>query len=352
MLAGKVARVYPMLSEATQGVTGSASPRDLETVLALTYLTLTAPRVDSAAFASYKQRLRASLENRGAMPEQVFMDTLGVVLAQHSPRRAPVTAASIDSIQYGDVLRTYRERFADPGALTFVFVGSFNVDSLRPLLVKYLGALPSLKRNERPADVLPETPAGVVKSTVRKGMEQKSQVAIVFSGPLAFSPENTARLGQLAALVNDRLIDVVREQLGGTYGVGASAAFNRLPRSSYQFSIRFGCAPDRVDELTGRIFKELDRLRTVGPDTAEVRKTKEQARRSREVALKDNGWWLNQLYAASVYDWPFATIPAGAERIETISAKTIQDAARTYLNPGRYVQVVLLPAGAAGAPTP
>ncbi len=349
VLSGKVARVFPMISEVTQGVTGSASPRDLETVLALTYLTLTSPRVDSAAFASVKQRLRASLENRGAMPEMAFMDTLGVVLAQHSPRRAPVTAATIDSLQYGDVLRTFRERFADPGALTFVFVGSFNVDSLRPLLVKYLGALPSLKRNERAADVLPETPAGIVKSTIRKGMEQKSQVAIVFSGPLAFSPGNTARLGQLAALVREHLLDVVREELGGTYGLNANATFNRLPRPRYQFSIGFGCAPDRVDELTGRIFKELDRLRTLGPDTADVRKLKEEARRTREVALKDNGWWLNQLYAASVYEWPFATIPAGAERIETISARTIQDAARRYLNPDRYVQVVLLPAGTASA---
>ncbi len=194
--------------------------------------------------------------------------------------------------------------------------------------------------------MLPETPAGVVKTTVRKGIDQKSQVAIVFSGPLAFSPENNTRLTQLAALVNEHLLDVVREELGGTYGINAYATFNRLPRPRYQFSIRFGCAPDRVDELTGRIFKELDRIRTVGPDTAEVRKTKEQARRSREVALKDNGWWLNQLYAASVYEWPFATIPAGAERIETITAKTIQDAARLYLNTERYVQVVLMPAGA------
>lgn len=345
VLAGKNARVFPMITETTQGLSGSASPRDLELLFQLTYLTLTSPRVDSGAFSSYKQRLRAMLENRGASPEQAWSDTLMVVLAQHSARRRPITAARVDSIQYDDALRIYRNRFADAGALRFVLVGSFNVDTVRPLLVKYLGALPSLGRHERPADVLPDAPTGVVKAAVRKGVEQKSSVAIVFSGPVAFGPDENARLNQLASLLSDHLLDVVREELGGTYGISAYASASRLPKPRYQFTINFGCAPDRVDQLTARIFSEIEKIRTQGPDTADVRKTKEQARRTREVSLKQNQWWLTQLYAASIYEWPWSTIPAGAARIEALDAKSIQETARKYLDPKRYVQVVLLPAG-------
>ncbi|HEX9105848.1 MAG TPA: insulinase family protein, partial [Longimicrobiales bacterium] len=108
-LAGKAARVFPSIGETSQELTGSASPKDLETLFQLVYLTITAPRADTAAFAALKQRLHAAIENRGADPEGVYSDSLQAVLAQHSPRARPLTPALLDSLDLDEAMRIYRQ---------------------------------------------------------------------------------------------------------------------------------------------------------------------------------------------------------------------------------------------------
>ncbi len=342
-LAGKAARVYPSLGETTQELTGSASAKDLETLLQLAYLTVTAPRADTAAFAALKQRLRAAIENRGADPEGVYSDSLDAVLTQHSPRARPLTPALLDSLDLGEALRVYRARFGAADDMTFVLVGSFAVDSIRPLMVKYLGALPAGGRHERFRNVAPTPPTGVVKKVVRKGVDPKSRVDLVFSGPFDFTAANRQALRALAEVLDLHLRDVVREQLGGTYDIGASARSDRDPTPRYSLTISFGCAPDRVDALTARVFQEIARIRAQGPSAADLAKVKEQERREREVALQQNGWWLSRLAFAAAYEPDFSRVLEGGRLIEGTSAATVQAAAVRYLNVSRYVEGVLLP---------
>ncbi len=341
-LAGKRAQVGVSLNETTANVSGSASPRDLETLFQLLYLRLTAPRADTAAFQAMRQRLHAFLDNRGAEPEAVFSDSVSVALSQHSARRRPVTSALVDSLSLDDALRIYRDRIGNAGGFTFVLVGAFNPDSIRPLVVKYLGALPAAPR-QRWRDVNPETPAGIVKVTVHKGIEPKSQVVIYFSGPAATAPDDRHSLAALSEMLSIRLIDVVREELGGTYGIGAGGSSERWPRPRFRLQIGFGCAPDRVDELTARVFKEVEQLRTAGPDSALVEKVVQQERRGLETALKTNGWWLNRLSAATYMGEEFGGAAWASALIDRVNARSLQAAARQYLNPDRYVQGVLLP---------
>jgi zinc protease len=342
-LAGKAASVYPALSSTRQELRGSASPKDLETLFQLVYLTLTAPRADTAAVAALRQRLHAVLANRGADPESVYGDSLSAVLASHSPRARPLTPALLDSLDLDRALRTYRERFGDAGDLTFVLVGSFDVDSIRPLLVKYLGALPALGRHEHFRDVDPLPPEGVVRKVVRKGVDPKSRVDLFFSGPFEPTLENRVALQTLAQVLDIHLRDVLREQLGGTYDIGASASSAREPRARYSLQVSFGCAPERVDSLTARVFREIERLRAQGPDTADLAKVKEQTRRQREVALKQNGWWLDRLSYAAAYDPDFGSVLAGGTAQERVSIADVRAAARRYLDPAHYVEGMLLP---------
>jgi zinc protease len=342
-LAGKAARIFPSIDPTTQGLMGSASPRDLETLFQLVYLTLTAPRADTAAFLALKQRLRAAIEDRGADPEGVYSDSLEAVLTRRSPRARPLTPALLDSLDLGSAMGVYRERFGDAGAMTFVVVGSFDADSIRPLVVKYLGALPSLARRDSVRDVMPGPPAGVVRLVVRRGVEPKSRVDLVFSGPFEFTAANRHTLDALAAVLDLRLRDVLREQLGGTYDIGADASSSRDPRPRYSLEISFGCAPDRVDALTARVLREIARMRADDPRPADLAKVKEQERRAREVALQQNGWWLQQLAFAAAYAPDFSGVLGEAALTERLDGAAIRRAARAWLRPDRYVQGVLLP---------
>ena len=147
-LAGKIVNVSPYISELSEGVTGSASPRDLQIMFELIYSYFVSPRIDSSAFLSYESKLKSWLENRNASPEAAFHDTLQNTLSRYNYRREPWTLAKLSKMDMGKSFKIYKNRFADASDFSFIFVGNFKPDSIKPLIETYLGNLPSIKRTE------------------------------------------------------------------------------------------------------------------------------------------------------------------------------------------------------------
>ncbi len=343
-LAGKSAAVGPDVSELWEGMSGTASPRDLETMLQLVWLYFTRPRRDPQAWEAYRQRARESLRNRGASPESAFQDTVLRLLTRDHPRARPITRESFDRVDLDRSLAVYRDRFADAGDFTFYLVGRMTPDSVRPLVERWLGALPSTGRKETWRDVGITPPPGVERATVRRGLEPKGRTQLVFSGPAEFGPGTGGALRTLADVLELRLRERLREDLGGTYGVGVGGSAQRDPRGAYRFVIDFGAAPERLPELTRVVFAEIDSLKAAGPSEKDLQKVREAQRRAREIERRENHWWLLQILAHDRYGWDFAAIGRDA-RTEGITAAAVRDAARRYLDVGRYVQVTLMPEG-------
>jgi zinc protease len=342
-LAGKAASVSPFIGGFEQGLSGGASPRDAETLFQLAYLHFVAPRLDTTAVGAFLGNLRAALANRSASPQVAFADTLGVTLAQHHPRAKPVSAAIVDQMRPAAALDFYRARFADAAGFSFFLVGSFNPDSIRPLVQRYLGNLPAQGRPDSTADPGIRSPSGVVERVVKKGLDPKSQTALVFTGPAVVTRQERFALDALGDILEIRLREELREELGGTYSVGVSASATRTPRPVYTASISFGSAPDRADLLVRAVFAQIDSLRAEGPRPAELAKYKETALRSRETDLRRNGWWLQLLLGARRENEDPAARFALEPELARLTPEVIRTAARTYLDRTRYVRVTLLP---------
>lgn len=343
-LAGRAVYVRPTIESLTEGFGGSASPKDLETLFQLIYAYFTAPRLDSSAFLSTRAQLLAAVQNRGADPGAVFNDTLQVTLHQHHARWRPLTTAVVGELRQTEALAFYRDRFADAGDFTFVFVGSFNPDSLKPLVQSYLGILPARGRRERWRDDGDRPPAGVVRRTVRKGVEPKSRTQIIFTGALADTRENRYTLRSMVQVLDLMLRDRLREDLGGTYGVNVGYGSRRFPRATYSISIGFGAAPERLDSLVQVVFQQIDTLRRVGPSAANLAKVRESQRRGREVSLRQNGYWLGQILARVENGaTDFSDLLTYEQLIDGLTAEQVRAAAGRLLRPDHYVQVSLYP---------
>jgi zinc protease len=342
-LAGKAAAVRAHASEHSEGLSGTASPRDLETMLQLVHLHFTEPRSDSAAYASFMSRVRASLANRDASPEAAFADTFAVTLWQHHPRARPQSVDLLDEIDRDAAFRIYRDRFADGGDFTFVIVGTFELDSIMPLVETYLASLPTTGRSEQPRDTGMRPVRGVNEKIVRRGIEQKAQTRIAFTGEFDSTRENRLAIALLADILDIRLRDVLREDLGGTYGVNVSHTTQRFPEGSYNFGIAFGAAPDRVDELAAIVFAEIDALKSAGPDATMLASVREQRRRSFETSVQRNEFWLSMLIREAETGEPAADALDLPQRIDAVTAQDIQAAARRYLDQHNHVRVSLMP---------
>jgi zinc protease len=346
-LAGKSVNVNPSIGAYEEGIAGGGSPKDADTIFQLIYLYFTAPRADTAAFLSYQTRVKALVANRGASPAAAFSDTLELILARHHPRAAPLTSATFDKMNLGESLDFYRARFGDASDFTFVFVGNIDTTAIKPLIERYIASLPATHRDERWRDLGMDYPRGVIHREVRKGSDDKSQTQIVFSGPFEYSRHDVYMLSALVDVLQIRLRDRLREELGGTYGVGVNASPTHYPRERYAVAIGFGSAPDRVDELTRAAFAEIDSLRKYGPTEGDMEKVKEIELRERESAMRQNGSWLALLTSYVHNGWDPRDILAYDEDVKKLSASDIREAARKYLDERNYVAVSLYPAAAA-----
>jgi zinc protease len=342
-LAGNTANVSPFIGEMQESLTGQASPSDLETLLQLAYLRFTSPRRDTASFQAMLANVKASIANRDADPRTAFNDTIQVTLAQHHPRARPIDAAQIDRWSLDRSLAFYRDRFADAGDFTFIFVGNVEPDQLRPLVEQWLAALPTTGREESGGDLGIRPPDGVVEKTVRRGVEPKSETRITFTGPFEFTRENRHLLASLAAVVDVRLRDVLREDLGGTYGVQVAQATANQPVPGYTFNVGFGADPNRLETLVETVFAEIEKLATDGPDAETVANVQETQRRSWETNQTQNGFWLSQIAFTARTGGEFALIPDYPQMVDALTADAIREAARQYLRRDRYVRVSLYP---------
>jgi zinc protease len=342
-LTGKIVSATPYISEFDEGLSGSSSVKDVESMFQMIYLYFTAPRKDSSAFLSYQSKMKSVLANRSADPETDFEDTLQVTMSQYHPRRLPWTVDRLSKMNLDKSIEIYKQRFADAGDFTFVFVGNFDTESLKPIVEKYLGSLPSLQRNERWRDNGIRPPKGVVEKTMKRGIDPKSQERLIFTGPFEWSIMSRFELNALVNVLQIKLREALREEKGGTYGVGVDADPSLEPIPQYRLSISFGCDPKRVDELTKTVFQQIDSIRNFPIDQSYIKKVKETDRRERETGLKQNGFWLATLRFYYEYNEDPGQILTLEERLNKLTPELIQKAAKKYLNLENYVKATLYP---------
>ena len=342
-LAGKIVRAYPEISVLSEGFSGSASPQDLETLFQLTYLFATAPRKDTNAFGALMSRWRESIQNRSASPEGAFYDTIGVTLTQYHYRARPFTTKVMEEIRLDKALSFYRDRFADASDFVFFFVGSFQIEKIKPYVEQYLASLPSLNRKESWRDVGMKAPKGVIQKEVYKGVEPKSLVRLNFSGPFVWTAQNRYNLNSMIDLLNIKLQEVIREEMSGAYSVGASAYHSKYPREEYGIQVTWGCNPTRVDELVKAVMQQVDSLKLQPPAQSYVDKVKEIQRRHREVSLKENGFWLSSLRTYYTNSENPEGILHYKSFVDGLTADAIQSAAKKYFDINNMIRVVLYP---------
>jgi len=343
VLAGKAATVRPVIGELEEGLTGSASPKDLETLFQLIHMTFTQPRADPTIFGVLTSQMKTILANQAANPAFAFSEALQTALFQNHPRARPMTAERVGEMSLEKSFAFYKDRFADAGDFTFVFVGSFEPSAIKPLVERYLASLPSLGRKETWKNVGMTPARGVVEKTVKKGIEPQSRVALVFSGPFQWNRDQRVAIRAMSTVLETRLRETLREALSGTYGVQVSPSYNQIPTEQFLLNIGFGCDPARAAELVKAVFTEIEAFKAAGPTEKQVSDIREQLIRELETNLKQNAYLLGQIWIRYQVPQDLGEFFNLAEYYKTVDAALIKGAAQRYLDTANVVRVTLLP---------
>lgn len=342
VLAGKVASVGPILSELFEGVSGSSSVKDVETMFQLLYLLFKEPRIDSNAFFSYKTKLVNYLVTKGANPEAVFSDTVSQVLGGYNFRRMPFSEKSLDSLDMKKSLNFFKERFADASDFTFVIVGNIDSVNIKGLVQKYLGTLSSTKREEYWKDLKIVPPPGKITREVYKGIEEQSKVFVTYNGDYKWDLQTNYFMYSMIDVLRIKLRELLREDKGGTYGVEVYASPQKFPEERYSIVVTFGCDPARVDEMIKALNEEIDSLKQKNVDNSYIAKVKETQRREFETNLKENRFWMNVLQTYYSHNLNLDQILKYPERVDKLTADEVKNAFNKYFN-NNIITVTLYP---------
>jgi len=344
LLAGKTGSASPFVGSATHGVSGSATPADLETAFQLFYLNFTAPDMTADGFELLTRRLRAALANQEQSPGAVFGERVRRVNTMDHYSSQAMKLADVDSLDRAKMEAFYRARFANAADFTLFVVGAFTLDQITPLLTTYVASLPSSGAPTASlGSVRLQFPTGIVRERVAKGQDPKSQTVMSFFADAGLDELEMHRVGAASEVLEMKLRDILREELGGTYSVGVGYS-NTQPLPGYgSTSVQFGSAPENVDRLAAAVLAEVTRLQREGPTADDVQKVKESQKRDIETALRQNGYWLNSLQTLHLYGWDPVRISRRLERADSLTVENIHAALRKYFPTDRYTIVSLVP---------
>ncbi len=345
LLAGKQARASISMSDQYEYVNGSSTPKDFETMLQLAYLQFANVNYDPAAFESFLSKQKKFLPGLVSSPQSYFSKEVSKIMTQNHPRSYPFppTVEELDRIKLDDIKAVHADRFGDASDFTFVFVGNFQNADAKPLILKYLGNLPSKKRVETWKDLGIRPPDGKIEKVIRKGVDQKSLVQMTFTGPAKYDINEARSLSALGELLTIKLTEILREEKSGVYGVGAFGSLSKIPYERYSFSINFPCGPENVESLTNAAMAEIVKIHKGQIDDKDLEKVKEARRVKAREDVRRNEYWALEISRSLLQGLDLYSLEDLERRINEITKADLQNAARKYVKPDERKRFVLLP---------
>ena len=341
VLAGKKASVNPYISNITEGMSGNCSARDLETMLQLTYLYFTSPRSDEEAFQSYITRTKSMVANIESNPDIAFRDNLMFALYDNHPLVTRMKAEDYDKVDYAKAMKLYADRFKDANNFVFTFVGNINPETFEPLVEQYIGSLKTKKNDETWTTNVPLLTDKDVNSHYTKAMENpKVTCYIIYNGDMKFTRKSQLTLQALNDVMDIVYTEKIREDEGGTYGVGVSANLSILPKETFMFLIGFDTNKDMYEKLIGIALAELQNVANNGPRPEDLKKVKEFLVKKHAEDLENNRYWMNSIVTNEQYG--YNPMQDYNDIINSITSDDVANMAKAVLK-GYKKEVVQIP---------
>lgn len=342
-LSGKSASVGLKADNYSHGMTGVGSPKDIETLLQLVYLNFTAPRFDEGDLNTMKKMYMSYFANLESNPDYIASREYMKTLYGDNPRRQVASAAQIEALELAAMPAVYAKLFGNAANFRFTIVGNVDAETLRPLVEKYIGSLPVKGAKLAVVDDGVRAVEGVVTNDFSTAMQQpKVSVYLSYTGETAYTPENRIAMLLLSQALNSRYLQSIREEKGGTYGVGVQGSVDEDPIENYELLIQFDTNAEMADELLEIAIAEIEKIAAEGPLAEDIAKTKEFLVKNYNNTLEKNAGWISAINRW--YDEGYDFKADYLKTLESVDADAVKALAAKILNDNNKNLVIMRPA--------
>jgi zinc protease len=343
LLTNKPVGVAPYISDYLQGIRGGAAQSNIVLALKLIHLYFTAPRKDSTVWNGLISQQKALLVNEANSPLNIFGDTARAVLHNYNIRGYNATPALLNAASMDKAFNYYKERFADAGNFTFIFVGNTEGIGMRGLIRKYIGSLPGTNSHQGLKDLNMNPPAGKITKIIHKGIDDKSTVELLFHGTFDYNEENNLQLNALGEILQIKLTQRLRLLESGVYSPRAAAYYLNYPNGQYKVMVQFTCSAANVKKLIDATLDEVNKIKQNGALPTDIQKFVADETRATELKIKQNGFWIQHLSSGYQNKEDPGKIFNYVSTLKHVTVESTKAAANKYLNDDNFIKLVLLP---------
>lgn len=342
-LAGKQANADLIIQNTHETVSGTSTPKDVETMFQMVYLYFTNITKDEKSYASVMTMLETALKNKSLSPERAVSDTLQNTLNAHNPYFKSLEVSDLKEADYDRILQIAKERTANAADFTFTIVGNYDETTIRPLIEQYIASLPADGKKETAKQIRTFAKGNVENNFTRK-METPKATAYMYwyNNDVPYSLENDILADAAAQVLAMVYLKEIREDASAAYSTGAygTSVISYVP----PFTFIFGYCPMNPEksELAVRLMNEGMAKLAESVDAEKLAKVKELMLKRADENAKKNDHWISVIQANDEYgidiETNYKSIVNGLtpEKI----AKFVKD---VILGGGNSVKVVMTP---------
>jgi zinc protease len=292
--------------------------------------------------------IRSGEDNPAVVADKAFRATLFGV----EPYGHPVigTRETVAALARADVRRFYDSHWGPRGAAVVV-VGDVGVDEIEALLADRLAEWTG--RGDAPVLVYPTPAPDAARSRLIDRPVAQAAIVLGQRGVPRSHPEYETLEVMNYILggggFSSRLMDKIRTEAGLVYSVYSD--FDALAATG-SFEIAMQTKNDKAREAIALARAEVDRIRDGGVTADELSDAKRYLSGSYPLKLDSSGEIAAFVADVWFYRLGFDYVQKHLERIEKVSAEDVQRVAREYLDPAKFLEVVVADLAAAGLETP
>lgn len=341
-LAGKNARVNAGIGANVQTIYGSCSPKDLETMLQLVYLNYTAPRFDTMTYKTFKNQYQTIFTNFATNPDITVQNELSATLYNNNPREPKMDAELLNKFGLQDIAAAHKIAYSNADKTIFTIVGNYDEAVLKPLVEKYLGSLPVSQAVAEVGTYNAEPVKGKVENTTKTKMETPKVTAYtVYSGDWTGTSAQDIAIDAIKYVLEIRYTKSVREEAGGTYGVGTQMVTEYAPKPNYMLYIMFNTDASKIESLQPIIYKEINDLMANGPKEEDLAKAKENFAKKFAEVNNSNSAWMGYINEKSL--WGVDNYTNFLKEVEALNVDVVKQAAKDLFDQGNICTVIQYP---------
>ena len=342
MLAGKRASAHPYINGYSHGISGQSAPKDLETAFQLAYLYFTEPRFDEEEYNVGIQQIEAVFPNIKNTPDYKYSTALEKVLYANSPRVVSLNDDVLAQASLATIEKNYRKLFNGVDGATLIVIGNVNLETLKPMVEKYFGSLPTGKKLELNKKEIIQFAKGKVDQTLELEMATpKSSVLKFYSAYMPVDTKTEVTLSVAKYILDMIYTKEIREKEGGTYGVGVGMVGHRHPQKRTIIQIQFDTNAEQAQKL-GEIAKnKLAEFAQNGPTDEELSMAVENLKKNLPESRISNRYWMSVLD-----NWDKYSIDYDKEyeiAINSVSAKDVKKLLKKILKQKNLIEFKSMP---------